>query len=124
MGLAYPPRPLAGDDRYDAPARGAAKAAHRRRIHIGDCASSSGAIAGRRWPTSPLRSRRRGSRVTLLLEIGFDDLASGGEPDAGVGGDEVERVDERPDAVRLADDPGMQRDAHHLAGLAAFFVEH
>jgi hypothetical protein len=46
-----------------------------------------------------------------LRQIGVDDLASGREPDPGMAGDEVERVGQRPDAVRLTDDIGMQRDA-------------
>src|SRR5882724_3550819 len=50
-----------------------------------------------------------------LFEIRIDDLLSGSKPYARLALEIVERVREVANPMRLADDPGMQRNAHHTA---------
>ena len=59
----------------------------------------------------------------VVLRVVRGDLAPGGEPHLVVAGDVAQHLVERGDAVRLADQEGVQRHAHHRAGLRAFLVQ-
>src|SRR6266850_2481213 len=62
-------------------------------------------------------------RIKMVIEEVARDLAPGGEPYPVMAGDVGERILEGLQAIRLADEVGMQRDAHHRARVLAFLVQ-
>src|SRR5215218_3691625 len=60
-------------------------------------------------------SRRSGESVPAGVREMARNLAAGRKPDAVVTGDVAQRLGERLDPVRLADEEGVERDAHHGA---------
>src|SRR5258706_8574979 len=67
--------------------------------------------------------RRPGEGVVVVLGEMLRNLAAGREPDLVVAGDVGECFLEGPDAIGLADEVKMQRNAHHRARLGAFRVQ-
>src|SRR5713226_5648254 len=77
-------------------------------------------------PPHQLRNgwRKNGnSKRRARFEPGSHDLLAGGEPHAVVGGDVAERLVEPGDAVRHADQVGMQADRHDPTRRCALGVE-
>src|SRR4051812_41854526 len=73
----------------------------------------------------PVRARRSATKFLnqlWLLSPGVQDLRARSGPDAGVAHEVRERGLERADAVRLADGPRVQRDAHDAAALRPGFL--
>src|SRR6266850_6889039 len=62
-------------------------------------------------------------RIKMVIQEVARDLTPGGEPDLVVAGDVGERLLERLQAVGLAYEVRVQRDAHHGARLRAFLVQ-
>src|SRR5882757_1828233 len=68
-------------------------------------------------------SNASNSKRRARFEPGADDLPAGGEPHPVMRGDVGERLVEPGDAVRHADQVGMQADRHDPAGLRALGVK-
>ena len=78
--------------------------------------------AHRRPPGVPRRQPFR-EDVVVMLGVPGGDLAPGRQPDAVMRHDMGERLVEGGDALRLAGEVGMERQAHHRAALRALGIE-